>query len=124
MARATQVSYNYTVHIFISHKVILCEIFLLVYQDMQFIYCLLNHLPFLPSAGSRCDIKLNPCSLGPCQNGGRCRAVSGGNAAEDYECLCAVGFEGLNCEVSRVSMNREEFGTLRHFQTLLNLYVS
>ena len=57
--------------------------------------------PRLSSAGSLCDIKLDPCSSGPCQNGGRCRAVSGGGGdADDYECRCPDGFEGPNCEVN------------------------
>ena len=58
--------------------------------------------PRLSSAGSLCDIKLDPCSSGPCQNGGRCRAVSGGGGgdADHYECRCPDGFEGPNCEVN------------------------
>ena len=57
--------------------------------------------PRLSSAGSLCDIKLDPCSSGPCQNGGRCRAVSGGGGnANYYECRCPDGFEGPSCEVN------------------------
>lgn len=38
---------------------------------------------------------LKECSSGPCRNGGVCKDSVG-----SYECLCATGFTGVNCEVN------------------------
>lgn len=38
---------------------------------------------------------LNECLSNPCQNGGHCRDQIG-----TYECRCASGFLGRNCEIN------------------------
>jgi hypothetical protein len=45
--------------------------------------------------GKFCDITMDPCSSGPCQNRGNCVLSKG---TEDYNCQCYPLFTGKNCE--------------------------
>ena len=38
-------------------------------------------------------LELGPCQSNPCQNGATCF----NGASSEYFCLCADGFEGVNC---------------------------
>jgi len=45
--------------------------------------------------GSNCDVGLDPCGhTTPCENGATCNNTG----PDQYECLCAAGFEGDSCE--------------------------
>ena len=39
---------------------------------------------------------INECASGPCQNGATCNDL-----LNRYECNCAPGFNGTNCEISQ-----------------------
>ena len=40
---------------------------------------------------------VNPCTSGPCQNGGTCEAIYALTAA-GYHCICEPGYVGLYCQ--------------------------
>ena len=49
--------------------------------------------------GLGCDVPNTPCDLRqPCQNDGTCHNV---DAYPGYNCSCAVGFQGPQCELDR-----------------------
>lgn len=54
-----------------------------------------------------CSLNLlseNPCASNPCQNGGTCRNNNGAG----YQCICAPGTSGMNCENRKlVKRNRK-----------------
>lgn len=56
----------------------------------------LNHFnrkfPFFPSLGKYCE-KENLCASSPCNNGGTCISMPGGN----FKCHCPKGFQGKTC---------------------------
>lgn len=43
--------------------------------------------------GTRCEVKVKPCSLHPCKNGGTCQELGDST----YECKCKLGYGGQNC---------------------------
>ncbi len=49
--------------------------------------------PFLQ--GRVCEIYLNSCSSGPCQNGGTCE-----NLPNSFNCTCPAGYTGFACETN------------------------
>lgn len=51
--------------------------------------------PGLKASNQGC-VNENECLFHPCQNGGRCRDH---HPPRKYECLCALGFTGLHCEL-------------------------
>ncbi|KAK3929465.1 Cadherin-related tumor suppressor [Frankliniella fusca] len=58
--------------------------------------------------GARCDRRLDPCAVNPCQNGGACRRQGGhvhghvhGHGHQDYTCVCPAHAEGRHCERER-----------------------
>ena len=42
-----------------------------------------------------CEEEVDLCESQPCHNGGTCTHLSG-----SYECVCAEGFTGTNCDVT------------------------
>lgn len=45
-------------------------------------------------AGVNCEVEIDECEPGPCQNGATCFDYVG-----HYTCECVEGFAGINCEV-------------------------
>ena len=43
-------------------------------------------------------IDVDECGSAPCQNGGSCT-----DKINHYQCVCAAGYTGGNCEISRYS---------------------
>ena len=43
---------------------------------------------------------INDCEPDPCQNGGVCQ-----DKVNDYDCTCQPGYEGKNCETSKMCYN-------------------
>lgn len=44
--------------------------------------------------GKFCDVEQDPCNTTPCLNGGKCQK----GIYDDYECKCATGYTGRNCQ--------------------------
>ncbi len=44
------------------------------------------------------DLEVDPCSSDPCQNHGVCVV----QRAQNYTCICQVGYYGDNCELGNV----------------------
>lgn len=63
--------------------------------------------------GTRCEVKVKPCSLHPCKNGGTCQE----NGDSTYECKCKLGYGGQNCTEKSDFENSE---ILSHNEGLLN----
>ncbi len=49
----------------------------------------------------------NPCDAFPCQNNGQCTRVQG--QCYSYQCTCAAGFTGINCQTRRCFLNAHHF---------------
>ena len=48
-----------------------------------------------------CNFKdIDECAIDPCENGGSCVHLT-----NEYSCICAAGFEGANCETSKIFKN-------------------
>lgn len=45
-------------------------------------------------AGANCQINVDDCAAGPCQNAGTCL-----DGVNDYSCSCTLGYAGKNCSV-------------------------
>ena len=45
---------------------------------------------------------VSPCNHNPCMNGGTCR----GSGADDFECDCSDGYQGVRCE-TRMSLTAQ-----------------
>ncbi|CAH1252946.1 MATN1 [Branchiostoma lanceolatum] len=46
----------------------------------------------------------NPCVSNPCQNGGQCVSINGGQA---YQCRCPTGFVGPQCQIVNYCVNHQ-----------------
>ena len=46
------------------------------------------------------DLDIDECSDGPCLNGGTCNDM-----IDAYSCTCVLGFNGTNCDNSKVYFN-------------------
>lgn len=46
-----------------------------------------------------CEVESNPCISSPCNNGGTCMPGQNGTS---FQCACANGWSGLNCERSPI----------------------
>ncbi|XP_017313929.1 milk fat globule EGF and factor V/VIII domain containing a isoform X2 [Ictalurus punctatus] len=65
-------------------------------------------------AGDTCTAKENgPCSPNPCKNDGECEVIANsrrGDVFNGYVCKCQSGFEGVNCQISCISLLGMEEG--------------
>jgi hypothetical protein len=59
----------------------------------EYIVKLIYFSTFCSHVFSTISIDINDCAKGPCKNGGRCV-----DKVNFYQCICKVGYKGLNCE--------------------------
>ena len=59
---------------------------------------------------------IDDCAVQPCYNGGTCI-----DAVNDYTCICAVGYTGKNCIVSRNSVDVSKIILYKYFSLVNGL---